>query len=99
MIQLDAEDMIKDAELATRLTDWDGDAFRGPFSILIDSINNEAGLHELGRERALQWLNLRLEQRLRMVDDRKRRPEIAAQVIDRPVFILGLPRAGTTYLH
>lgn len=31
--------------------------------------------------------------------DRKRYPEIAAVKIDRPVFILGLPRCGTSMLH
>jgi hypothetical protein len=99
MTHLDAAEMINDAERVTGLTDWDGDAFRQPFSILINSINEEAELHELGFARAHQYLSLRLEQRLRMVQDRKRRPEISNQVIDRPIFVVGLPRAGTTYLH
>jgi Sulfotransferase family len=99
MTHLDATEMINDAERVTGLTDWDGHAFRQPFSILINSINEEAGLHELGFARAHQYLSLRLEQRLRMVEDRKRRPEISNQVIDRPIFVVGLPRAGTAYLH
>lgn len=99
MTRLDAAELIRKAEHATGLRDWDGDEFMVPFSILVDALNDEAGLHEQGRLKALQWLSCRLEQRLRLVDDRKRRPEIAAQVIDRPVFVVGLPRAGTTYLH
>jgi hypothetical protein len=70
-----------------------------PLSVLVASINDEAGVHDLGRERAHQWLLSRLEQRLRLVDDRGRWPGIAAQAIDRPVFLMGFPRAGTTYLH
>lgn len=99
MSLLDAAAMIKEAERVTGLKDWDGDSFKHPFSVLINSINTEAGLHELGVARARQYLSARLEQRLRMVQDRKLRPTIASQVIDRPIFIVGLPRAGTTYLH
>jgi len=37
-----------------------------------------------------------LEARLRVVADMKRHPEIEARAVDRPVFIVGLPRSGTT---
>lgn len=99
MEAMSAPAMIAAAERATGLSDWGGDEFREPFAILVDSAERESRLHALGRERLRAWLMLRLEQRLKMVEDRKRRPEIAAQRIDRPVFLLGFPRAGTTYLH
>jgi hypothetical protein len=91
--------LIAEAERETGLSDWGGARFRRPFGILVRALNEEAGLNPIGRERARQWLALRLSQRLRMIEDRKRRPEIAAQTIDRPVFLVGFPRAGTTYLH
>jgi len=96
---LDADRMIATAVAATGLHDWGGEEFRAPFSSLVRALNEEAALNEVGRARAHHWLQLRLEQRLRMVEDRRRRPEISRQVIDRPVFVTGLPRAGTTYLH
>ncbi|TAL03193.1 MAG: sulfotransferase [Rhodospirillaceae bacterium] len=96
---LNSQELIEAAERKTSLADWDGEEFRRPFGILVDAINEEAGLHPLGRARAHQWLQLRLEQRLRMVEDRKRRSEICEQQIDRPTFLIGFPRAGTTYLH
>ncbi len=37
--------------------------------------------------------------RLRMLLDRQRYPGIAAERIERPVFIIGFPRSGTTLLH
>ena len=37
--------------------------------------------------------------RLKMADDRKRFPGIAAEQITAPVFVIGLPRSGTTFLH
>ena len=40
-----------------------------------------------------------LNNRLRLVADRRRQPAIADEVIRRPLFITGLPRSGTTFLH
>jgi LPS sulfotransferase NodH len=40
-----------------------------------------------------------LATRLQLVDWRKRHPEVAAQQIRRPLFVLGMPRTGTTLLH
>ena len=40
-----------------------------------------------------------LARRLKMMLDRERFPGIAEQTIERPVFIVGYPRAGTTLLH
>ena len=94
-----ADTMIADAERASGLRDWDGEAFRTPFRTLVDSAERESSLSDLGRERFRTWLMLRLVQRLKMVEDRKQRPEIVAQSIDRPVFLFGFPRAGTTFLH
>ena len=98
-MQLDAAQMIAEAERNTGLEDWGGDEFRDPFELLIRALNNEAELHELGYRRTRQWLMLRLEQRLKMFDDRKRNPALAKQVIDRPIFMTGMGRAGTTYLN
>lgn len=96
---LDATDLITEAGRDTGLSDWGDEAFRLPFSILVASLNAEAGLSGIGVERVSQWLMQRLTQRLRLVEDRRRIPDIADETIDRPIFILGLPRAGTTFLH
>lgn len=40
-----------------------------------------------------------LSGRLRILLDRQRFPQIAEEVISRPVFIVGFPRSGTTLLH
>lgn len=96
---LDAAAMLAEAERNTGLTDWGGDEFRHPFEVLVRSINDDAQLHAQGHARTRQWLMLRLEQRLRMFDDRKRIPAIAAQNIEKPIFMTGMARAGTTYLH
>ena len=63
------------------------------------SLHDEAQLSQVGRIAAHFNMVDNLSIRLRLVDARKRRPEIAGQVISRPLFILGLPRTGTTILY
>ena len=99
MLKLDGVAMIAEAERSTGLNDWGGDEFRAPFDRLIRSINEESALNQLGYERAVKRIQQRLNERLRLFEERKRRPEITQQKIERPVFVVGLPRAGTTYTH
>lgn len=99
MTRLNAEHMIASAEAATGLSDWGGDEFRQPFETLVRSINDEASLNPLGIERSRTWLLARLSHRLRLFEDRKRYPLIQSQNIEKPIFVTGLPRAGTSYTH
>lgn len=100
----EAEVMIADAERQTGLSDWGGDSlfepeFRTLFKAMRNSILDDAQL----AERALAGAELRLramaETRLRLIDDRKRIKGIATEQVRAPIFILGLPRAGSTFLH
>lgn len=59
----------------------------------------EAELTPLGRLATHQDVLRLLTNRLRLVGDRQRYPGIAAESIEAPVFITGLPRCGTTLLH
>jgi hypothetical protein len=94
-----ASALLRKAEEATGLTDWGGDLFRQPFAVLIDDLNSTAELHELGARRAERRLLDTLCMRLRLVADRTRFPGIAAEQIERPIFVIGLPRSGTTFFH
>src|SRR5581483_11980310 len=67
--------------------------------VLAASFEDEAALTMLGRFIARGDLVRLLENRLRMTDVRKRHPAIAAEPIRSPLFIVGLPRTGTTILH
>ena len=99
MARLDAQRMISRAETATGFNDWGGEEFRVPFETLIRAINEEALLTAIGLERTERWLHSRLCERLKLFEDRKRNPAILSQRIEKPIFITGLPRAGTTYTH
>jgi hypothetical protein len=65
----------------------------------VESLNGEARLNDVGRFMAKERMLLHTVNRLAYVEDRKRHPEIAQVGIEKPVFIVGLPRTGTTILH
>jgi len=65
----------------------------------MDALAQESGLSQTGRERALAQFRDNLSRLSAIMADRKTHPEIADVVIERPVFILGLPRCGTSILH
>jgi hypothetical protein len=98
-IRLDADEMLEEAQRRTGLSDFGGTSFLEPYRVLVRSIDLEAKLHPLGRvisrSDCMNWL----ENRLQLADARKRHPEIARENVDRPLFITGLPRTGTSILH
>jgi Sulfotransferase family len=98
-IRLDADEMLDEAMRRTGLSDFGGEAFLVPYRILVRALDEEAKLHAIGRaisrSDCLNWL----ENRLLLAETRKRHPELAAAPLDRPLFITGLPRTGTSILH
>lgn len=98
-IRLDADELLETAQRASGLSDFGGDEFLVPYRIFVEACEREAKLHALGRMLVRGDVLTWLENRLRLADARKRDPAIAAQRIERPIFITGLPRTGTTILH
>lgn len=96
---LHASAMYRAAEQATGLSDWGSELFREPFEVLIRDLNTTAKLNTLGEQRAYRRLFDNLCMRLQLVEDRKRHPAIATEIIRQPIFVIGLPRAGTTFFH
>jgi hypothetical protein len=98
-IALDEESLFAEARARTGLDDFGDDVFREPLAVLLDSIAREGRLHFVGRAIARDEIVTLLESRLQLTEARKRHPEIGRVAIERPVFITGLPRTGTTILH
>lgn len=74
-------------------------SFMEPFQRLLRACADEACLSLVGRA-ATQWDVVRfLSNLLRLHDAEQRDPGILAEPIERPIFITGLPRSGTTFLH
>ena len=99
IVRLDAETLLERARRATGLSDFGDPWFREPFDVLLDALEREAAMHTLGRVLARTDLTRLLENRLRMTDTIARHPEITAAPIVRPLFVVGLPRTGTSILH
>ena len=83
----------------TGLDDFGDDFFRAPLRRLLNAFEREAALTTLGRFIARTDVVRLLENRLHMTAVLKHRPDIEQATIERPLFIIGLPRTGTTILH
>ena len=94
-----ADDLLAEAsQRAGGLTDT-GDDLSVPLATFVDALAGEARLSEFGELVARERILLHLVNRLTYVEDRKKYAEIAEQTVERPVFIIGFPRTGTTILH
>jgi hypothetical protein len=66
---------------------------------LLASVEEATDMNANGRARVLHNIRDDLARLKAIIDDRRRYPEIAAVEIRQPMFILGLPRCGTSLLH
>jgi hypothetical protein len=73
-------------------------SFRERMAVTLQAWEEDAGLTRGGRITLLNHLVRVMVNRLRIEDLIKRHPEILEIKIDRPLFIAGLPRSGTTHL-
>lgn len=99
LLRLDVDALLAKARGQTGLDDFGDDAFREPLRRLLSSFETEARLTLLGRVIAREELLRLLANRLHMTEVCRRHPEIETGRIERPIFIVGLPRTGTTILH
>jgi len=97
--------MTVDEVLARAVADADGlddfgedQSFRERMAVTLQAWEEDAGLTRGGRITLLNHLVRVMVNRLRIEDLVKRHPEILEIKIDRPLFIAGLPRSGTTHL-
>jgi hypothetical protein len=94
-----ADQLIGVARCRTALDEFGETAFLGPLQNFLDACFEEANLSLVGRL-ATRWDIVRfLSNLLRLRDEELRAPEILDQPVTNPVFISGLPRSGTTFLH
>jgi hypothetical protein len=93
------EELHEAASAATGLSDFGADAYLDAMTVLLDSYQTEAELTELGQERTRSMLVTVLTSRLYTEESRRKHPEHRDLPLDRPIFVTGLPRTGTTALH
>jgi hypothetical protein len=98
-IDLSENAVLAAAVRRTRLRNWGDEHFRVPLRALLESHRDNRDLTLVGRIMARNTLVKLVSNRLRINNDLDMHPEILSGNIVRPVFVLGIPRSGTTFLH
>jgi hypothetical protein len=99
--QLSADALVEQAIKTTGLDDFGGTTYREGLEILIADVNaghakgwhNDAGVGRVAHD-SLHYLT----NRLRVEDYLKQKPELLDRPIERPVFVMGVPRTCTTLM-
>ena len=92
-------EIINEAKNQTGLENFGNPLFVEGFKTLINSINKEADLNEVGVEAQKHRLIGILANILRIESAFIENPEILNEEIKSPVVIVGLPRTGSTMTH
>ena len=98
-LDLHFDALLSAAQQETGLDDFGPDDFREPLQRLLSALQAEARLNDFGRLRAGMTIHAGLVNRLKIQDYLNHHTDVREQAITAPVFIVGLPRTGTTALH
>ena len=93
-----ADELEDGARAAAGLHDFGSPYYREGLERTVDALNNEAELSEIGNVIQHATISNALIQRLKVEDTYAQHPEIEDEVVGGPVFVIGLPRTGTTAL-
>jgi sulfotransferase family protein len=93
----DADELIDAARKATGLERFDSESFREGLGVLLADANR-VNYPEMGVQRFRGAIIGSLATRLKTTAYLEQRPELLERPIERPVFVFGIPRTGTTLL-
>ena len=97
---LESDSLCAEARRRTRLDDFGDPPIDPVLTVLVNSLETEADLHPHGRFLMRVHLRELLETRLRLAHAWSRLLEVLeSSLIQRPLFITGMPRSGSTFLH
>lgn len=97
--EFDAESILTRARLQTGVDTWEDTGFRDALERLTTSFDRDADLTPLGRFLVARWLTHHAANRLRLQRYVAAHPAVTDERIENPVFVVGLPRTGTTFLY
>jgi hypothetical protein len=93
---VDSESIIAAARASAGLQEFDKESFRDGLALVARNFAVNPTLSESGRQMLAGVAVACLANRLRVADHARRYPNLIARSVERPVFILGAPRTGTT---
>jgi hypothetical protein len=96
---LEIDNLLRSAERRAGSASLGSWPIEEPLERLLKSYRDEARLTTLGRITVRELLVSLLENLLRLEEQRAQNPAIEREQVADPVFIIGLPRTGTTHLH
>jgi len=98
MSALVPDELMAEARGLAGLDDFGRDSFREGLAVYCDSVNVEAQLNELGATAIRSNIVGSLVNRLRIVGWAREHPLVVEERIDEPLIVIGMFRAGTTFL-
>jgi hypothetical protein len=87
------------AKQSAGLDDFSTDWARESLDNLVRFLNSDSTLDPRRRTAAYTQIVEVLAGRLRLVEDRKRYPDIDREKVVAPIIVMGFGRSGTTFLH
>jgi len=97
--RLQDTELMEAAIKETGLDDFGDTRFREGLSVLVEALVKEADLSPLGKLVVRADIIRLLTNRLKMIKDRRENTGMERIKIKAPLFIFGLPRSGTTFMH
>jgi len=98
-VRLSCNGLMAAAEETTGLSDWGVDPFRDGLEVFCRAVNQDREMHHFGRLLVDRGIFKWLTDRLRIQATLRAEPQITERPLQRPVFIPGWIRSGTTLLH
>lgn len=96
---LNGEALVEKAITETGLDDFGSNSWREGFDVLVRDVNNHATNYtDGGMGRVANDIVHYLRGRLKVENYLKQNPELLARPVERPVFVMGVPRTGTTLM-
>lgn len=92
------DDILRMAQNNTGLNEVDSDSWRPGLAIILDELNSSPAFAPHGRDYVISDAVKALSRRLKVHDYIKAHPEILDAPVQRPLFVLGMPRTGTTVI-